>query len=104
MKRTAATILATLAIAAATLTPAAAATGDSPSPQPPTRHTVSTAHIPLCVTTTWRAQHTRKPKTAPGEVCQVRVGMWIPSSWVRAGVVYSRDHSQAFETWMRPAL
>lgn len=102
MKRTALTILAALGLLLSVAAPVSAAPGDGPgSTPPPHRHRTSVA-VPLCVTTTWRAEHTHTPKTAPGEVCQVRVGMWIPSSWHRVGVVYSRDRSEAFEVWQRP--
>lgn len=45
---------------------------------------------PLCVTTTWRAKYTHKPKTKPGQVCRF-VGpdgdlpMWRPKNWVQVG-------------------
>jgi hypothetical protein len=98
MNRTAATVLVSLAIAAATLTPATAAVG-SGAP-----HARPSAAVPLCVSTTWRAQHTHTHKTRPGEVCQVREGMWIPRSWVRVGVTYSADRSEAFEVYRRPVV
>jgi hypothetical protein len=86
MKRTAATILTTLAIAAATLTPATAAPGP--------------VSIPLCVSTVWRHEHTGQPFTKPGQACQARAGMWIPRSWVLIGWV----GSQRFEVYRRPGV
>ena len=89
----------TLALAALTL-----ALGSVVAPaQAVTAPTHRTPTFPLCVTTHWRAAHTGQPMTRPGESCQVRAGMWIPSSWHRVGVTYSPDGSSAYEVWQRPS-
>jgi hypothetical protein len=103
MKRTAATVLVSLAIAVATLAPAAAAPG-SGHDGAPAPHIRPAVVVPLCVSTTWRHERTGQPFTKPGQSCQVREGMWIPSSWVRVGVTYSADRSEAFEVYRRPAI
>lgn len=64
-------------------------------PQPPTPTPVAphprphAVAVPLCVTTTWRAKHTHRPKTRPGQVCILTPGMWLPRSWriLSVGVV-----------------
>lgn len=42
---------------------------------------------PLCVTTLWRARHTHRPLTRPGQVCRIDDGMWLPDSWLIIDVV-----------------
>ena len=73
MKRTVATILATLALAAVTMSPAAA--DGAPHHRPPA------TPLPLCVTTPWRAAFTGHPMTKPGTVCVLTDDMWKPRSW-----------------------
>ena len=79
MKRTAATILLSLAIAAATLTPASAAPDPSSHGAPHARGPATP--LPLCVTTPWRAEHTGQPMTKPGATCVLTPDMWKPRSW-----------------------
>lgn len=47
---------------------------------------VSVYPLPLCVTTTWRAKHTHRPKTRPGQTCLLTEDMWLPRSWRILGV------------------
>jgi len=47
-------------------------------------------HAKPCVATVWRAHHTHKRMTRPGEACIWKqngpdVAYWIPSSWVLLG-------------------
>ena len=53
----------------------------TPSPSAPHHRAAPAATAPLCVTTTWRAKHTHRPKTRPGQVCRIGDGMWLPVSW-----------------------
>lgn len=86
-------LLATVAIAATavlTFTPAAWADGvhyPSAGSQAPRTRPAPAAVAPLCVTTTWRAKHTHRPKTRPGQVCRIDDGMWLPDSWLILDVV-----------------
>lgn len=52
----------------------------TPTPTAPHPRTAQAA-APLCVTTTWRAKHTHRPKTRPGQICRIDDGMWLPDSW-----------------------
>ncbi len=69
-----------------------------PYPAPHTRQPVA----PLCVTTTWRALHTHRPKTRPGQVCRMDDGMWLPDSWLILGVVVV--NGQPYLLVKRPAV
>lgn len=53
----------------------------TPAPSAPGPRVGPPAVAPLCVTTTWRAKHTHRPKTRPGQVCRIDDGMWLPDSW-----------------------
>lgn len=53
----------------------------TPTPRAPHPRVAPAAVAPLCVTTTWRAKHTHRPKTRPGQVCRMDDGMWLPDSW-----------------------
>lgn len=78
--------LATIAIAAVAVLTVQPAAWSAPQPGTPTpvaphpRHS-SVVSAPLCVTTTWRALHTHRPKTRPGQVCRLTSDMWLPRSW-----------------------
>lgn len=80
--------LAAALVAATTLLAAPAAQAaqqpSAPTPRAPGAHP---AIAPLCVTTTWRAKHTHRPKTRPGRVCRIGDGMWLPDSWLILDVV-----------------
>lgn len=81
-------LLAATSVAAILLVTAPAAQA-AQQPTVPTPH-VPGAHpaiAPLCVTTTWRAKHTHRPKTRPGRVCRIGDGMWLPDSWLILDVV-----------------
>lgn len=77
----------TVAVALVLATPAAAsARPNVPTPTVPAPHQrPAPVAPPLCVSTTWRAIHTGRPKTRPGQVCRFTRGMWLPSSWVVVG-------------------
>lgn len=72
-------------VAAAVLSVAPAASAaqqpGTPTPRAPHPRVAPAAVAPLCVTTTWRAKHTHRPKTRPGQVCRIDDGMWLPDSW-----------------------
>ncbi len=72
-------------VAAAVLSVAPAASAaqqpGTPTPRAPHPRVAPAAVAPLCVTTTWRARHTHRPKTRPGQVCRMDDGMWLPDSW-----------------------
>lgn len=72
-------------VAAAVLSVAPAASAaqqpGTPTPRAPHPRVAPAAVAPLCVTTTWRAKHTHRPKTRPGQVCRMDDGMWLPDSW-----------------------
>lgn len=59
----------------------------TPAPAAPHPRVVPAPVAPLCVTTTWRALHTHRPKTRPGQVCRMGDGMWLPDSWLILDVV-----------------
>lgn len=79
----------TAAAALALTAPAAQAAPNVPTPQVPAPHVRPAPPVvaPLCVTTTWRAKHTHRPKTRPGRVCRIGDGMWLPDSWLILDVV-----------------
>lgn len=84
-------LLAAASVAAVLLVAAPPAAQAAQQPTVPTPH-VPGAHpaiAPLCVTTTWRAKHTHRPKTRPGQVCILTPGMWLPRTWriLSVGVV-----------------
>lgn len=90
-------------VAAAVLSAAPAqAVPQPPTPTPvaphPRPHAVA---VPLCVTTTWRARHTHRPKTRPGQVCILTPGMWLPRSW-RVLVVTTVGDGVPFLVVQRP--
>lgn len=71
-----------VAAAVLSVAPAASAAQQPPTPTPRAPHPrVAPVEPPLCVTTTWRAKHTHRPKTRPGQVCRMDDGMWLPDSW-----------------------
>ena len=78
-------LLAAAVVAAAVLSVAPAASAaqqpGTPTPRAPHHRPAPAAVAPLCVTTTWRAKHTHRPKTRPGQVCRMDDGMWLPDSW-----------------------
>ena len=83
-------LLAAAAVAVSlAVTPAAQAAPNVPTPQVPAPHVRPAPPVvaPLCVTTTWRAKHTHRPKTRPGRVCRIGDGMWLPDSWLILDVV-----------------
>lgn len=82
----AASVAAVLLVAAP---PAAQAAQQPGTPTPTASHPRHPAVVsaPLCVTTTWRAKHTHRPKTRPGRVCRIGDGMWLPDSWLILDVV-----------------
>jgi len=109
-KNRAALAVAALGLAlAGAASPAMAAPRIDPGGPPNVRTTAPTArshHIPTiwmyprCVTTTWRAQFTHKPKTRVGQVCRATPGMWLPSSYVLVGYwvpnMYAADADWSF--------
>lgn len=71
-----------VAAAVLSVAPAASAAQRPGTPTPRAPHPrVAPVEPPLCVTTTWRAKHTHRPKTRPGQVCRIDDGMWLPDSW-----------------------
>lgn len=96
----AASVAAVLLVAA----PAAQAAPNVPTPQVPAPHVrpVPPVVAPLCVTTTWRAKHTHRPKTRPGQVCRIGDGMWLPDSWLILDVVVVGG--EPFLLVQRPAI
>ena len=67
---------------------------------PAPRHRVAPA--PLCVTTVWRARHTHRPLTRPGQVCRIDDGMWLPDTWRILTVVVV--NGQPYLLVQRPAV
>lgn len=82
-------LLAAASVTAALLVvaPAAQAAPQPGTPTPTAPHPRHAVVAPLCVTTTWRAKHTHRPKTRPGRVCRIGDGMWLPDSWLILDVV-----------------
>ena len=46
----------------------------------------------LCVTTTWRAEHTHKPKTKVGQFCLATPDMWISKKQYVVFLVLSPEY------------
>lgn len=92
-------------VAAAVLSVAPAASAaqqpGTPTPRAPHPRVAPAAVAPLCVTTTWRAKHTHRPKTRPGQVCILTPGMWLPRSW-RVLVVTTVGDGVPFLVVQRP--
>lgn len=102
--RTLATLAATVALTFAVAGPAAAAPQPgTPTPRAPHPRAAAAVSLPLCVTTTWRAKHTGKPKTRPGQVCILTPGMWLPHSWQIIAVGAVGD-GESFAIVRRPAV
>mgnify|MGYP001160338692 CR=1 FL=1 len=79
------------------------ASGLNVAPRPaPTAPHHRAAPAPLCVTTLWRARHTHRPLTRPGQVCRIDDGMWLPDSWLILGVVLV--NGQPYLLVKRPAV
>ena len=72
-----------------------------PTPAPTAPH-ARAAVAPLCVSTLWRARHTHRPLTRPGQVCRMDDGMWLPDSWRSLSVVVV--NGQAYLLVQRPAV
>lgn len=55
--------------------------GSQLAPPAPRHRVAPVPPAPLCVSTRWRARHTHRPMTRPGQVCRMDDGMWLPDSW-----------------------
>lgn len=89
MKRTAAALVATLAIVLGATPPAAASIG---SPGPVLTTPGSVRPVAPCVTTIWRSQYWGLPKTRVGERCYATPDMWVSKYWPKVGIVVVRGH------------